>query len=356
MIHAPREESSLSDLTIIIFSKDRNKFLKSTIHFYSQFQVQTIVLHHCDTPIPDAEIPNNCRYLPGSLGIAERLIQAANNIKTSYTVMISDDEYLIPSALIKIIKRMKDDDNLSSCFGQTVALNKYKKRMLGNLAYPSLRTYSNTNDSILERVQYHLHQNNGTNPIGSVYRVMKYEIFKKLVMFWSENLDTNSCKYTFEIAADIYLTVLGKSEYIDEVVWCRNWVNPSINDTSVNRDLYYYEWWENIAYMEEKNNYINRIFKDMSKFMTMNELNKILQDFYNSRKQIELNEENQKSIKSWKFTKRKLKAKVHLIMNYWLAYNTNDIKEILRNVNNSKISYDESQFENALLEFKKVNF
>ena len=356
MIHAPREESSLSDLTIIIFSKDRNKFLKSTIQFYSQFQVQTIVLHHCDTPIPDAEIPNNCRYFPGSLGIAERLIQAANNIKTSYTVMISDDEYLIPSALIKIIKRMKDDDNLSSCFGQTVALNKYKKRMLGNLAYSSLRTYSNTNDSILERVQYHLHQNNGTNPIGSVYRVMKYEIFKKLVMFWSENLDTNSCKYTFEIVADIYLTVLGKSEYIDEVVWCRNWVNASINDISVNRNLYYYEWWENIAYIEEKNNYINRIFKDMSKLMTINELNKILQDFYISRKQIELNEKNQKSNKSWKFTIRKFKAKVHLIKNYWLTYNTNDIKEIIRNVNISKISYDESQFENALLEFKRVNF
>ena len=356
MINESAKKSQLLDLTIVIFSKDRNKFLKSTINFYSQFQIKTIAVHNCETPIPDAEIPINCIYVPGSLGISQRLSQAAGKINTRYVVMISDDEYLIPSALSKIVTRLQDDESLSSCFGQTVALNKYKEKMIGNLAYQSLRTYSNKSDSILERVNYHLHQNSGGVPIGGVCRVMKHEIFKQLVMFYSDNLDISSCKYSFEIVADIYLTVLGKSEYIDEIVWCRNWVNASINDTSVNRNLYYYEWWENSLYIEEKNNYIKRVFEDMSKFMTIDELNKILQDFYISRKQIELHEENQKSNKSLKSTIRKFRAKVHLIKNYWLTYNTNDIKKILRNMSISKISYDENQFERALIEFKKVNF
>ena len=356
MDNETEHSSYLSELTIIIFSKDRNAYLKSAINFYSKFNINTIVVHNCKTSIAGAEIPANCNYLPGSLEISQRLSQAARELSTKYVVMASDDEFLIPSALSKIVNKLKHDETLLSCFGQTVALNKYKGKMLGNLTYSSLRTYSNRNDSILKRVDYHLLQNSCVAPIGSVYRVMKIETFKQLVLIWEKTLDITSCKYIFEIIADIYLLVLGKSEYIDEVVWCRNWVNASINDISVNRNLYYYEWWENIAYIEEKNNYINRIFKDMSKFMTMSELNKILHDFYISRKQIELKEKNQKSNKSGKFTIRKFKAKVHLIKNYWMTYNTNDIKEIIRNLSISGIPCDENQFEHALVEFKKVNF
>ena len=357
MINESAKKSPLLDLTIVILSKDRNKFLKSTINFYSQFQIKTIAVHNCETPIPDAEIPINCIYVPGSLGISQRLSQAAGKINTKYVVMVSDDEYLIPSALSKIVTRLQGDESLSSCFGQTVALNKYKEKMIGNLAYQSLRTYSNKSDSIIERVNYHLHQNSGGVPIGGVYRVMKHEIFKQLVAFYDKTFDVISCKYIFEVVADLYLTVSGKSEYLDEIVWCRNWINPSISDVSVNRSLYYYKWWEKIEYLQEKNTYINQIFADTSKFITIAELNNILQDFYLSRKQIELHEENnQKSNKSLKSTIRKFKAKIQLIKNYWLTYYRKDVKVIIKNMRISKVSYDEHQLRLALLEFKNINF
>ncbi len=357
MNHETEHSSYLSELTIIIFSKNRNEFLKSAINFYSKFQINTIAVHNCEKFISASEIPTNCNYFPGSLGISQRLSQAANVVSTKYVVMISDDEFLIPSALSKIVNQLKYDETLSSCFGQTIALNKYKEKMIGNMTYSSLRTYSNRNDSILKRVDYHLHQNSGVAPVGSVYRVMKIETFKQLVLIWGKILDTTSCKYIFEIIADIYLLVQGKSEYIDEIVWCRNWVNPSLSDNTVNRNLYFYQWWEQKVYENQKTKFIDHVFNDLSRYITFDQLNIILHNYYLVRKVIELSEQNSNESKFFsRLTFRKIRAKLKLIENYFKEYKTDDIQVILSYVKKTNISYDKNQLEVTLLEFKRMNF
>ena len=349
--------SYLSELTIIIFSRDRNAYLKSAINFYSKFNINTIVVHNCKTSIADSEIPANCNYFPGSLGISQRLSQAAKELSTKYVVLTSDDEFFIPSALSKIVNKLKHDETLLSCFGQTIALNKYKGKMLGNITYSSLRTYSNRNDSILKRVDYHLLQNSGVAPIGSVYRVMKIETFKQLALVWEKTLDISSCKYIFEIIADIYLLVLGKSEYIDEIVWCRNWVNPSISDETNNRNLYFYQWWEQKEYEYQKKKFIEHVFNDLSKSITLDQLNSILYDYYLIRKVIELCEQNRhKSKLLSRLTLKKIIAKLALMGNHFKHHKTDDIQVILNNVEKANIAYNRNQLEVALLEFKTMNF
>lgn len=351
------QSSYLSELTIIIFSKNRNEFLKSAINFYSKFEINTIAVHNCEKSISASEIPTNCNYFPGSLDISQRLSQAANVVSTKYVVTISDDEFLIPSALSKIVNKLKDDQTLFSCFGQTIALNKYKEKMIGNIAYSSLRTYSNRNDSILKRVDYHIHQNSGVAPIGSIYRVMEIETFKQLVLVWEKTLDTTSCKYIFEIIADIYLLVLGKSEYIDEIVWCRNWVNPSISDNTTNRNLYFYQWWEQKEYENQKTKFIEQLLNDLSKYITIDQLNNILQNYYLNRKVIELSEQNRYESKRFsQITLRKIAAKLTLVKNYFRYHKTDEIQVILNNVQKTNISYNKNQLNVALLEFKKMNF
>jgi len=357
LINETEHGSYLSELTIIIFSKDRNAYLGSAINFYSKFNINTIVVHDCETVISASEIPPNCKYLPGSLSISQRLSQAASVVSTKYVVMISDDEFLIPSTLSKIVSKLKNDETLFSSFGQTIALNKYKEKIIGNITYKSLRTYSNTNTSIPKRVSYHLHQNSGLAPIGSVYRVMKFEAFKQLVSAWEKTIDTTSCKYIFEVIADIYLLVVGKSEYIDEIVWCRNWINPPISDHTVNRTLYFYQWWEQKEYENEKKSFMEQVFSGLSNYITFDKLNDILYDYYENRKIIELHELN--SIKSKRFsqlTLKKIADKLKLIKKHFKHLNTDEIQVILNDIQKTNISYNRNELKMALLEFKKMNF
>ena len=344
-------------MTIVIFSKDRNDYLRSAINFYSQYGINTIVVHNCSVPLDSDEIPNQCMYLASKLSIAERLMQAAFNLNSKFVILIPDDEFLIPEALNKIVLKMENNENLLSCGGQTIALNKYDNRLTGVLAYSSLREYSNVNDSLFIRVNYHVKQNSGNRPVGSIYRVMRSDIFKKIALALAKTLDRFSCKYTFEIIAELYLNIFGKAEYIDEIYWCRNWVNAAISDDSVMRELYFHLWWEREEYEIEKKSFIEILFPDFKEIMTLEEFIKILDKFYEGTKPLELRELNRVENRlTFGIFFRKLKIKIHLIFWKFKMLSRDDAVEILKYLDRERISYDTRQLTAALAEFKRVNF
>ena len=346
----------LLQLTIVILSKDRNDYLRSAINFYSQYGMNTIVVHNCSLPLDSDEIPNQCMYLPSKLSIAERCMQAASNLNSKFVILISDDEFLIPEALNRIVFKMEKNENLFSAGGQAIGLNEYNNRLTGVLAYSSLREYSNVNDSLFERVDYHVKQNSGNRALGSIYRVMRSDVFKNIALAWAKTIDRFSCKYTFEIIADVYLNIFGKAEYIDEIYWCRNWVNAPVLDDSVMRELYFHLWWEREEYEIEKKSFIEILFPDFKEIMTLEEFSKILDKFYEGTKPLELGELNhlENRLTLGIFFK-KLKIKIHLVFWKFKKISSEDTVEIFRYLDRERISYNTRQLSAALSEFKRIN-
>ena len=234
---------TLEDVTVVILSRDRNDSLEKTLIYWSNFNISVLVFHNSKTPLPLKNIPSNARYYNSNVNYGERAGKAAQLIKTPYAILSADDEVFLPRAILTAIELLNTDSELISVGGQTLAVGKYRSIYNMTIPYKFNLDYKNFGNSPAERLFTHFTGSMGYRS-GSLYRVTRSSILKKVLSEFSQ-LGTISTPYIYEATGEILINGLGKSCYINNLMWIRNWLNEPIHHNQWQRNQYFFKWVEN---------------------------------------------------------------------------------------------------------------
>jgi glycosyltransferase domain-containing protein len=281
------KDMNLEEVTIVILSRDRNEVLAKTLIYWSNFNISVLILHNSNTPLPLKKIPTNSRYYNLNVNYGERAGHAAQLIETPYAIMSSDDEVFLPSAIFSAVKLLNNDSELVSVGGQTLAVGKYESEYNMTIPYKFNSDYRNFGNSAAERLFTHFTGPTGYRN-GSLYRVIRSSTLKQVLIEFSQ-LGAIPTPYIYEATSEILINGLGKSYYIKDLIWIRNWLNVPIQNNQWQRNKYFFQWvesdkvefeiWKNrlnsfLCIKPERFNELIDIFKNIRASSELNEISK----------------------------------------------------------------------------------
>lgn len=239
-LNKTRELMDLTEITVVILSRDRQDYLIKTLRYWSSVRIRILVLDNSIAPLELAKIPKNVKYLHSKTSYGNRCIQAAKLIDTEYAIMSSDDEVYLPSGLGSAIKALKNNFELISVGGQVLALGQYGSQLTYSLPYSFNYGYENLHDKPIDRLKEHFDINAGYRN-GSLYRLMRTKILATILLSL-ENSNNIRTPYLMEVTSEILIAGLGKTQYLDDLFWIRNWINPPVKHKTWDRREYFHKW------------------------------------------------------------------------------------------------------------------
>lgn len=331
---------TLEEVTVLILSRDRNDALEKTLIYWSNFNISVLVFHNSNTPLPSKKIPSNALYYNSNLNYGERAGKAVQLIKTPYAILSSDDEVFLPSAIFTAIELLNNDSELMSVGGQTLAVGKYRSIYNMTIPYKFNLDYKNFGNSAAERLFSHFTGSMGYRS-GSLYRVTRSSILKKVLSEFSQ-LGTISTPYIYEATGEILINGLGKSCYIKNLLWIRNWLNEPINHNQWQRNQYFFKWAESEKILFE-------IWKDrLNSILCIKpkKFNELIDLFTKTISSSEINSIN----KNRKFRNRTAKRIRHLITRI-LPRNNGliELQDAVKNLREQELLFELSELKLALM-------
>jgi len=281
----------LKDLTIIILSRGRERILSKTLDFWDSNDIRTVVIHNSEIGIERKTEVEGSVYLTSTSSYAVRAGIAATYIVTNFAIICSDDELYIPSALEKMILKLNENPEFTSVGGQSLAVSKYGAIITGTLCYKDMWQYENLYETALDRLEHHL--DFSKNHIGAMFRMLRVGTMRDLLNSLKFNHEI-STPYIHEATSEILLTIYGKSLYLNEIYWIRNWKQPEVQHKSWDRKLYFHQWWERAEFSEQRAKWITILFEFSSGLIDLKDFEKILEKNYKLRKVKELNEQKKR--------------------------------------------------------------
>ena len=214
-----------SQLTIVIITKNRSKFLIRNINWWAPTGVKIIIMDGSDTPI-SSEVINkflpNIKYLNSPKSIEERLVIASSFVTTKYVIQSGDDDLFLHSGVDACIKELESKPNLVACMGLSLGFIYLDNALYGKLVYENVSEYGQIiNSKASLRVRSHLKNYECT----CFYGVIRTNIWKTNVSIIEskESLPGNLSEIFFELST-VYQ---GKTKVINCLMWLRSFENTS---------------------------------------------------------------------------------------------------------------------------------
>jgi glycosyltransferase domain-containing protein len=230
----------LRDVTVVSMSRGREHELQKTIEYWAEVEISVLVLHNTQNPLKFSKILPNLNYVVAEVPYGDRCGLVEQHLKTNYAILCSDDEVYIPSALARMKAILDENPELESVGGLTVAVGNYGPITTGNFTYSRMRQYSNQETTPQGRLNYHFREGSGYKN-GAIYRLMRKELMQETMNLFHQ-VSPFSTPYIFEVTGEIFVNSRGRSIYIDEVYWLRNWINEPVGHKNWDRKLYYKDW------------------------------------------------------------------------------------------------------------------
>jgi hypothetical protein len=231
---------ALKDLTIVILSRGREDILKKTLSYWSDKALKILVLHNTNHPLTVTEIPKNVEYVVERVSYGERCGKVPKYLKTKYAILSSDDEVFLTSALIKMVNYLEKNNSIESIGGSVIAIGKYGPRTTGTHCYSNMDRYENLKISRKSRLAQHFDTDLPWRG-GSMYRVISTPLFNKMMKMFQEISDF-STPYIYEVSGEILVNSSGKTKYLQEIYWIRNWIIDPVVHKDWDRKKYFSSW------------------------------------------------------------------------------------------------------------------
>ena len=251
-------EVSLKDICIVIFSRDRNDRLLKSLEYWADFDVQVLVLHNTSRPLNSDKFSPRINYQISTESFVTRCGIAAKLLIGKFAIIASDDELYLPSVLILMAKELTDKPGIVSIGAQSVALSKYGFKYYLSPVYSVMYSYKNLYKETNKRLNQHYFSERAHHFNGAMYRMGRINDVKQLLLLLAK-LEGVSTPYISQITAELYWTILGPSEYLNEIFWIRNWIEPHIQANDWQRSLYFNYWFFNKEYEYEVKSWVNLI-------------------------------------------------------------------------------------------------
>ena len=282
---------NLSDVTVVILSRGREDVLSRTLRYWSKYNISVLVLHNTDNPIETCLLGSNIEYVVDRGSYGERCGHISRLLKTPFTILSSDDELYLPSALFALKSQLEKNPNLSSVGGLTIAIGKYGPLRTAIPCYTNMKSYKNLGVSSFERMTIHFSEQNGYRT-GAIYRLMRKELMGDLMDTFSK-IGVISTPYIYEVTGEMIVASYGQSSYISNIYWIRNWINEPVGHSKWNREMYFSMWATDPKFEVEILEWSKTLRQRLN--LTDEEFSKTLESVMKLRVESEVNEINRMS-------------------------------------------------------------
>lgn len=252
---------NLSQLTIVIPSYCRQDFIVRQCAYWHGRGVSVIII---DGSPKELSINlqqvivglGDITYLHSPTSFNDRLKHAAKLIKTPYSVLCGDDEFLLPSGLCSAISLLDKDLDLVACVGQSLRyyLSNDRSKINYGTGYDTYR-YEVRHNNVEDRLNASLKNYNA----ATCYAVTRSPVWCRS---WG-NLQSCSSALVTELEHALTTYIWGKFATVDDVYWMRSDENSFITTIDSSR-LPLEEWWKSTKFKTEKINFVTKIADEMN--------------------------------------------------------------------------------------------
>ena len=334
--------NKLGDLTVVILAKDRNEHLKPTIEYYNKLDIKLIVIHESIQPIDVDSSSNNITYVISNKNYAERCLVAQKLIKTSYVILSTDDGRYLPHALLNMVETLNQNRKISSVGGQALGIYLFGPILCAAVSCQYNKNYSNLSENLSLRISNHFKKAGRNVTHTSIYRMYRSDDFKRMLNLFYLNKEI-STPYIMEVTSEIFSLSIGGIEYLNDLLWVRNWVVQPINNSAWNRSLNFTEWWHDSTYELEKKQWEINLTSELG----LNDFNLILSQLLLNRKfEIQVSQVSQEKqgfkslIQNYKFFIKKIINNNLMQKNYKSQLSKLNQANIYYNVRELKVAID----------------
>ena len=258
---------NLNKITVVIPTYERHKFLIKKIKYWSNFEVDVHIIDGSEKPIDHLKLDNLKRVKYHHIKIlseVDRLKEILPLINTKYSILSSDDDFLLPNALNDCVNELERNKDLISCYGQTLSFYKFNNIVKFFRTDKGLYNFENNSHTPLERLQNQM--KNYTPSI--IYSLMRTEYFKNI--FDVENFSRFKYYSSLEIRATLLINYYGKSKVVDSLLVLRN----KEEKPAIKRNLKNTSFFFTMYHPKQKKNrkdFINELVKSVKKISQVNE-------------------------------------------------------------------------------------
>lgn len=246
----------LSDITILILTHNRHNCLAPALQYWNEVRIQTLVLDESEKPLKGLEDYPLLRYFHLKEKFAERCKVASEVLETKYTIVVSDDELYTPSGLLRMKETLEEDRRIVSVGGVALAIWEYGPIVAGSWPYRGTFKYRNEGVTPVQRIR--THTGNGKQPHSAFFtsNLNRTEYLKRCL-----NLYSKSPVIATEAISILTICGAGRSKYLDELFWIRNWNEFPKSHPNWNRSIYLHDWWRSM----KNTTTWNKFYVDLSK-------------------------------------------------------------------------------------------
>lgn len=209
----------MESLTIVIPTNNRPTFLRRSVAFWSKQNFKVII---CDGSEESQEqwvrdnSADNIQYYYSRTSFPQRIKMAADKINTRYCMLLSDDEYYLPSALLESVKFLDRNEEFIAVGGVAIGFCPGKTGIMGFEHCPEWVGRERIESSPSERVLGHMSAY--TNYLsGSVTRTHAWKSIAGL--YASRELPIFAL---WELEMNLILSYCGKSKVLNNLMHFRS--------------------------------------------------------------------------------------------------------------------------------------
>jgi glycosyltransferase domain-containing protein len=249
---------TLSNLTVIIPSYDRQEFLLKQFIHWSDTHAKLIIVDGSIKPIAKNiqelfKQNGNTTYIHLEESVGNRLLVASKLITTPYTVTSNDDDFLIKSGVISSVEYLERNSKVVACRGQSIRayiLNN-KKTIKYTGIFNRYSDYEANQQQAIQRLQYAFSRYNG----ATLFAVLRTDIWKKSwVKGYTKKYSSTNVSEFFQ---NIVVYIFGGVVCLPVPYSIITGAFPIVNNPTDNRNLLFSTWAKDSEYKNEKIGFIN---------------------------------------------------------------------------------------------------
>src|SRR5450830_531348 len=255
--HKGEYYNSLSQLTVVIPSYNRQDFLVRQCAYWSKSGATLIIADGSTKPLSEqlrgiVATATDVLYIHSAASFVERLAEASKHIKTRYAVLLGDDEFYLHSGLASAIAKLDSDAALAACMTQSLSFfcGGGGRPCTYGPGYPHVN-YFVTHEEPHERLVAAM----SDYRCASNYAVLRADVWRRS---WGQ-LGNWSSPYASEIQQGIITLIWGKLTTVSDISWLRSNENRAVNHVTFNRGLSFFEWWTLEEFKSERARFISTL-------------------------------------------------------------------------------------------------
>ncbi len=222
-----RESIDLTSLTMVFITRNRQELVLKNSRFYQRLGASIVVLDGSDSPIAEKDqgsVADRFTYIYSFESLERRLSLAAKFVHTPFTIVSTDDDLLVPSALQKSIKFLFEHPEILSCSGRAIGFKRSASKLNFLDCYPEHDVSKNSllPSSVILRTFLYF-RSYSSRYFYSVYRTKDWiPIYTNFV--GERPLPRNYLEFIIEFRA----CLKGSHHILPNLFWLRNFTNAPI--------------------------------------------------------------------------------------------------------------------------------